>query len=278
MNIFKTIVLLTALTLLLVWVGGAIGGRGGMMIAFTFAVVLNFVSYWYSDKIVLMMYKAQPATETEVPGIFRIVRALTEKAKLPMPKIYVIPAPTPNAFATGRNPSHAAIAVTDGILQLLNEDELEGVLAHELAHVKNRDILISTVVATIAGTIFMLANMAKWAAIFGGRGGRRGGNALGLLAVAIVAPIAALLIQLAISRSEEYRADARGGKMSGKPLGLASALQKLHSSAQRLPMKNASPTTAHMFIVNPLSGRGMMSLFSTHPPVEKRVARLEEMA
>lgn len=281
MNMFKTAVLLTALTLLFIWIGGMIGGRGGMIIAFMFALVMNFVSYWFSDKIVLAMYRAQEATEMEVPAIFRIVKNLTQKANLPMPKVYIIPTDTPNAFATGRNPSRAAVAVTDGILRLLNEDELEGVLAHELAHVKNRDILISTIVATIAGAIFMLASMARWAAIFGGFGGRDrrgGGNVLALLLVAIVAPIAALLIQLAISRAREYQADQSGGKISGRPLGLANALRKLHAGVRRFPMRQASPTTAHMFIVNPLTGRGMASLFSTHPPMEQRVARLEDLS
>lgn len=282
MNMFKTAVLLTALTLLFIWIGGAIGGRGGMVIAFIFALVMNFVSYWFSDKIVLAMYRAQEAAEIEVPAVFRIVRSLTQKANLPMPKVYIIPTDTPNAFATGRNPSHAAVAVTDGILRLLNEDELEGVLAHELAHVKNRDILISTIVATIAGAIFMLANMARWAAIFGGFGGRDrrggGGNVLALLLVAIVAPIAALLIQLAISRAREYQADQSGGRISGNPLGLANALRKLHAGVHRFPMRQANPTTAHMFIVNPLTGKGMVSLFSTHPPMEQRVARLEDLS
>ncbi len=273
-------VLLTALTLLLVWVGGMIGGRGGMMIAFTFALVLNFTSFWFSDRIVLMMYKAQEAKEAEIPAVFRIVRELTQKASLPMPKIYIVPTQAPNAFATGRNPNHAAVAVTEGVLQLLNEDELEGVLAHELAHVKNRDILIGSIAATIAGAIFMLANMARWTAIFGGFGGRdrRGGSALGLLLVAIVAPIAAILIQLAISRAGEFRADEKGGRFCGKPQGLANALRKLHLSSQRTPMQKASPATAHMFIVNPLTGGGMARLFSTHPPVEQRVAKLEALA
>jgi len=278
MNMFKTMVLLTALTLLLVWVGGMIGGRNGMMFALVFAAVMNIGAYWFSDKIVLMMYRAKEAVEAEVPAVYRIVRNLTQAAGLPMPRVYIVPGPTPNAFATGRSPKRAVVAVTEGILQLLNEDELEGVIAHELAHIKNRDILISSIVATVAGAIFMLANMARWAAIFGigGRGGRRGGgNAIGLLAVAIVAPIAAMLIQLAISRSEEYRADASGGRISGKPLGLANALRKLHAGNKRFPIRGASPTTAHMFIVSPLNGGGMLRLFSTHPPVEERVARLE---
>ena len=279
MNIFKTAVLLTALTLLLVWIGGLIGGRTGMMYAFVFALIMNFVSYWFSDKIVLMMYRAQPAKEEEIPAVYRIVRGLAQKTGLPMPRIYIIPIATPNAFATGRNPKHAVVAVTDGILRLLNEQELEGVLAHEMAHVKNRDILIATIVATIAGAIFMLANMVRWSMMFGSRSRERNNsNAIMLLAVAILAPIAAMLIQLAISRSEEYRADETGARFCGKPLGLANALKKLESGVKQIPMQEGSPATAHMFIVNPFKGRDFAALFSTHPPVEKRVARLEALA
>lgn len=279
MNIFKTTLLLVCLTILLVWIGGALGGRSGMMYAFTFAVIMNFVSYWFSDKIVLFMYKAQPAKEEEVPAVYRIVRELTHKIGIPMPKIYIIPVPTPNAFATGRGPKHAVVAVTDGILRLLNEQELEGVLAHELAHVKNRDILIATIVATVAGAIYMIANMARWSMMFSGRSrDRNSGNAISLLLVAIVAPIAAMLIQLAISRSEEYRADETGAGFTGKPMGLANALKKLESGVRQIPMQEGSPTTAHMFIINPFKGRGFLALFSTHPPIEKRVARLEALA
>lgn len=279
MNIFKTAVLLLALTLLLVWIGGLIGGRSGMVVAFIIAVIMNFVTYWFSDKIVLFMYRAQAAKESEIPAVYRIVRNLTEKAGLPMPKIYIVPTPTPNAFATGRNPKHAVVAITDGILRLLNEQELEGVLGHELAHVKNRDILIATIVATIAGAIYMLANMARWSMMFGGRSrGRNNTNVIALLVVAIVAPIAAMLIQLAISRSEEYRADERGARFTGKPLGLANALKKLQVGVKQIPLTHGSPTTAHMFIVNPFRGQNFLALFSTHPPIEKRVARLEALA
>jgi len=279
MNIFKTAVLLTALTILFVLIGGFLGGRSGMLTAFMFAIVMNFVSYWFSSKIVLFMYKAKPAKEEEVPAVYRIVRGLTEKAQLPMPKIYIVPNPTPNAFATGRNPKNAVVAVTDGILRLLNEEELEGVLAHELAHVKNRDILIATIVATIAGAIFMLADMARWTMMFGGRSRERNNsNVIVLLVVSILAPIAAMLIQLAISRSEEYRADQTGAFFTKKPLGLANALKKLQLGVQHVPMAGGSPTTAHMFIVNPFRGRDFAALFSTHPPIEKRVARLEALA
>ncbi len=279
MNIFKTAALLVALTLLFVWVGNMIGGRSGMMIAFVFAIIMNFVSYWFSAKIVLFMYKAQPAKEEEVPAIYRIVRGLAEKANLPMPRIYIIPTATPNAFATGRNPNNAVVAVTDGILRILNEQELEGVLAHELAHVKHRDILIATIVATIAGAIYMVANMMRWSLMFSGRSRERNNsNLIALLVVAIVAPIAAMLIQLAISRSEEYRADESGAMFTRKPLGLANALRKLQIGVKQVPMTEGSPTTAHMFIVNPFSGRDFASLFSTHPSTEKRIARLEELA
>lgn len=278
MNIIKTTTLLILLTLLFVWIGGLIGGRNGMVTAFIFALVMNFVSYWFSDKIVLMMYKAKPATKEDLPAVHRIIRDLTMKQNMPMPKIYLIPTPTPNAFATGRGPNHAVVAVTNGILHLLNEQELEGVLAHELAHVKNRDILISTIVATIAGAIFMLANMARWSMMFGSRDrDRNNSNGIVLLIVAILAPIAAMLIQLAISRSEEYRADETGARLCGRPQGLASALKKLEAGVKQIPMATGSPTTAHMFIVNPFRGRDFAAMFSTHPPTEKRVARLEAL-
>lgn len=278
MNIFKTAVLLLALTLLLVWVGGMIGGRSGMTTAFAFAMLINFASYWFADKIVLFMYRAQPAKKEEVPEVYRIVKDLTLKTGLPMPRIYIIPTATPNAFATGRGPKHAVVAVTDGILRLLNAQELEGVLAHELAHIKNRDILIATIVATIAGAIFMLADMARWTMMFGGRSRERDrGNAIAVLIVAILAPIAAMLIQLAISRSREYGADETGAKFSGKPMGLANALKKLQAGVRQIPMAEGSPATAHMFIVNPFRGRDFAALFMTHPPIEKRVARLEAL-
>jgi heat shock protein HtpX len=279
MNSFKTALLLAALTGLLIMIGGAIGGKNGMVIAFLFAMIMNFGSYWFSDKIVLAMYRAQEVTEAEARELYGVVRNLAQKANLPMPRVYIIPGDTPNAFATGRNENHAVVAVTEGILRILNRDELEGVISHELTHIKNRDILIGSIAATIAGAITMLANMAQWAAIFGG--GRdneegEGGGIIGLLFMAIVAPIAALLIQMAISRSREYLADDGGAHVSGKPYGLASALEKLQRASIAVPM-NANPSTAHMFIVNPLSGRAMMNLFSTHPPIEERIERLRKM-
>ncbi len=276
-NFLKTAFLLTLLTLLLIWLGAAIGGRTGVIVAFCFALILNFVSYWYSDKIVLAIYRAQPAQEAEFPVLFRAVSDLTQAASVPMSKIYIIPTQTPNAFATGRDPNHAAVAVTHGILSVLSEDELRGVLSHEIAHVKNRDILIQTVVATIAGAISMIAYMARWTAFFGGGRGRRGGNIIGILVMSIVAPIVAMLIQLAISRTREYQADESGARISGAPLSLANALRKLTLASKRIPMRGANPNTAHLFIVNPLSGSGLVRLFSTHPPLEDRIARLERM-
>ena len=279
MNTLKTTFLLTALTLLLLFVGKAIGGNGGMMFALIMAGVMNFVSYWFSDKIVLRMYSAREVTEAEAPRLYRITNQLAMKAKLPMPKVYIIPGMTPNAFATGRNPQHAAVAATEGILQILNDEELEGVMAHELAHVGNRDILISSIVATIAGAISYLAHMAQFAAMFGGRrdDNEEGGNPMVMLAMAIVAPIAAMLVQMAISRSREYQADEAGARICRKPLALASALKKLHMGVAAIPM-HANTATAHMFIVSPLTGGGLMSLFSTHPPMEERVKRLEELS
>jgi heat shock protein HtpX len=269
------------MTVLLVLVGGWLGRGGGMVIAFAFALVMNAVSYWFSDKIVLAMYRAKPVTEAEAPGLYSIIHRLTTQAGLPMPKLYVVPGNMPNAFATGRNPSHAAVAVTEGLLGILDQDEVEGVLAHELAHVKNRDILIGTVAATLAGAIMMLSRMAQFAAIFGGYGGsrdnRNGGGVFGLLIAMIVAPIAALMVQMAISRSREYQADATGSQFSGKPLGLAHALVKLEHASQYVP-STASPATAHMFIVNPLHGGLLGGLFSTHPPIPERVNRLEAIA
>jgi heat shock protein HtpX len=279
MNGFKTMMLMMMLTLLLVYGGAALGGRQGMTFALLFAFLLNFVSYFFSDKIVLKMYRAREVSEAEAPVLYRIVRRLTQKAGMPMPKVYIIPDMSPNAFATGRNPQHAAVAATQGIMQILTEDELAGVMSHELAHVLHRDILISTVAATIAGAISYLAQMAQWAMIFGG--GRRSdddGNPIAALVMMIVAPIAAMLIQLAISRSREYSADEGGAKLLGNPIALADALKKLTRGAQVMPMQKTSPATSHLFIVNPLRGGGIMKLFSTHPPLEERIARLEAMA
>lgn len=279
MNYLKTGILLIVLTMLFVWIGSMLGGRDGAAFAFILALVMNFCAYWFSDKIVLSMYRAQQASESQVPELYRIVRELTEEAKMPMPKLYIIPQNTPNAFATGRNPKHAAVCVTHGIMDILNRDELKGVLAHELAHVKNRDILIMTITAVIAGAIMMLANMARWTAMFGGssRDRNRGGaNLLGLIVVSILAPLAAMLIQLAISRTREYAADAKGAGLAHSPYGLASALKKLDEASRYSRMK-ASPQTAHMFIVNPLSGDAIASLFSTHPPIQERIKRLQGM-
>jgi len=266
-----------ALTLLLIFVGNAFGGEQGMLVAFGLAVLMNFGTYWFSDKIVLSMYRAQPLHPSDNPTLFQITEELTSRAGLPMPKLYVIDNPQPNAFATGRNPQHAAVAVTSGILRVLSRDELQGVIAHELAHIKNRDILIGTVAATVAGAISMLASMAKWAMVFGGRASDRdGGNPIAAIVMMIVAPIAAMLIQLAISRSREFAADETAARSVGNPLGLASALRKLHVKTKQIPME-ASPATAHMFIVNPLSGSAFTKLFNTHPPVEERISRLEAM-
>jgi len=268
------------LTVLLVVVGNLIGGQSGMIMAFLLATVMNFGTYWFSDKIVLRMYGAQEVNESDRPRLFQLVRELTARAGLPMPRIYVIPNEQPNAFATGRNPEHAAVAVTEGILRNLPPEQLRGVLAHELAHVKHRDILIGTVAATIAGAISMLANMAQWAMIFGGGRGsddREGGSPVAGLVMMIVAPIAAMMIQMAISRSREFEADRGGSEISGDPLSLANALRRLEQKVEQIPMQ-ASPATAHMFIVSPLTGGGFTKLFSTHPPMEERIARLEAMA
>lgn len=280
MNTLKTVALLTFLTVLLVFAGGALGGRNGMIIAFAMALVMNFVSYWFSDKIVLAMYKAQPVTEAQAPDLHAMVRRLTQKAELPMPKVYIIPDASMNAFATGRDPEHGVVAVTEGIMRALDREELEGVIAHELAHIKHRDILTGTIVATIAGAISMMAQMAQWAMIFGG--GRRsdsdeGGSPIAALVMMIVAPIAAMMVQMAISRTREYEADKGGAAIAGNPYGLANALLKLERGAQVVPLHDAKPATAHMFIVNPLTGGGLMKLFSTHPPVAERVKRLKEM-
>lgn len=280
MNKFKTFVLMLALTLLFVWLGDMIAGRQGAVLAFLFAAAMNFFSYWFSDKLVLAMYRAKRVEPGAMPELDGIVSGLASRAGMPVPKLYVMDTPMPNAFATGRNKDHAAVAVTTGILNLLGRQELEGVIAHELSHINNRDILISSIAATIAGAIFMLSDMMRFAAFFGGMGGRDNdnrGNALGLLVGAIVAPLAAMVIQLAISRSREYMADESGAKLSGNPLGLANALRKLESASRSRPA-DIRPATAHMFIVNPLSGKSMLALFSTHPPIEERVKRLEAMA
>jgi heat shock protein HtpX len=280
-NTLKTFILLAGMTALLLAIGNAIGGRNGLTIALVFAGIMNFVGYWFSDKIALAMSGAQPVSEAEAPDLYRIVRELCMRADLPVPRLYVIPSPTPNAFATGRNPEHAAVAVTSGIMNILSRDELEGVISHELAHVKNRDILISSVAAVIAGAISQLAHIAQWAMIFGGMGRDRDdndrGGLLGGLAMIIIGPIAAMLIQMAISRSREYQADATGAKICGRPLSLANALRKLEDSNHRLPME-VNPAQAQMYIVNPLTAGGIATLFSTHPPMAERVKRLEEMS
>lgn len=279
-NTLKTGLLLAVLTILFLLIGEAVGGRNGMVMAFGFAVLMNFGAYWFSDKIVLRMYGAKEVSEAEAPALHGIVRRLSLAAGLPMPKVYVIPTDSPNAFATGRNPAHAAVAVTEGIMRILSSQELEGVLAHEMAHVRNRDILVGTIAATLAGAVMMLARFAQFAAIFGGgrdRDEEGGGGILGLLFLAIVAPLGAMLVQMAVSRSREYLADETGAKICGKPLSLATALEKISGFSREVPM-NASPATAHMFIVSPLTGGGLLSLFSTHPPVEKRVERLRAMA
>ena len=281
MNNTKTLMLLATLTALFIWVGQALGGQQGLMMGLIFAGVMNFGAYWWSDKIVLRMYGAQEVSENEASDLFRIVRNLAQQAGIPMPKVYIIPEDAPNAFATGRNPEHAAVAVTQGIMRALTREELAGVLAHELGHVKNRDTLIMTVAATLAGALSMIANMAAWGAMLGG--GRsddeEGGHhpIAGLVGV-IVAPIAASLIQMAISRSREFIADATGAKISGNPLALASALKKIEAWSREVPMTAGSPATAHMFIINPFSGGGLVRLFSTHPSTAERIARLEAVA
>jgi heat shock protein HtpX len=286
MNGLRTTILLALLTALLVWAGGMLGGQQGAVIAFVIAGAMNFISYWYSDKIVIKMYGGREVGPNDDPELYGLVQNIAQRAGLPMPKVYILPQDTPNAFATGRNPEHAAVAVTDGIRRILDKRELAGVLGHELAHVGNRDILVSTIAATLAGAISYIAQMAQWAAIFGGgqsrdRDGEGGGGMIGLLVMMIVAPLAAMLIQMAVSRSREYGADVGGAKTTGDPLALASALRKLHLGSQRIPLQASDATatsTAHLFIVNPLTGRGLASLFSTHPPMEERIARLEAMA
>ncbi len=275
-NWFRTTLLLGALTALIVLIGHLLGGQQGMIFAFILALGMNFFSYWYSDKIVLKMYRAREVTPQENPGLYDMVGHIANRANLPMPRIYIIPEDSPNAFATGRDPEHAVVAVTEGLLKLMDSKEIEGVLSHELAHIKNRDILIGSIAATMAGAIMIVASMARWTAFLGGgsdddEGGGLG--AMGLIVMSILAPIAALLIQMAISRSREYQADASGAGFAGQPNGLANALEKLGAYSQRLPMR-ASPQTAHMFIVNPLRGGNLATLFSTHPPLEDRIARL----
>lgn len=278
MNTIKTTALMAGLTVVLVWAGAAMGGKSGMTTALIFAFGINFVSYWFSDKIVLKMHGAREVSGDEAPDLHGMVRTLAHRAGLPIPKVYVIEQDQPNAFATGRNPEHGAVAVTTGIMSMLSMKELEGVIAHELAHIKNRDILISTVAASMAGAISYLAQMAQWAAIFGGksRDDEEDGSPVAAFAMMIVGPIAAMIIQMAISRSREYAADAEGARIAGNPGYLANALRKLQMGVQRIPME-VNPATSHMFIVNPLSGGGIISLFSTHPPMEERIARLESM-
>lgn len=280
MNTLKSVFLMTLMMVLFLLVGSLLGGKDGMIIAFIMSLGMNFFSYWFSDKIILTMYGARQVTETEAPMLYSIVRRLTTNAGIPLPKIYVINNPNPNAFATGRNPENAAVAVTTGILKILNDDELEGVIAHELAHIKYRDILLATIVATFVGTITFISRLAGWSMMFagGGRDRRDSGETIASLVLLIVAPIAAVILQLAISRTREFMADEGGAKISGKPLSLASALSKLEQAAQMVPMTNAGPSTAHLFIVNPLSGSSILKLFSTHPPIEERIARLKLIA
>ncbi|MBI5207769.1 MAG: zinc metalloprotease HtpX [Candidatus Firestonebacteria bacterium] len=282
MNNIKTFLFLSLLTSLLVIAGGALGGQNGMFFAFFFACIMNFVSYWFSDKIVLAMYKAREINEQDDTALFAIIKEVADKASLPMPKVYIINDHSPNAFATGRNPEHAAVAVTTGIMNLLTKEELKGVLGHEFAHIKNRDILIGTVAATIAGAISMLASIARWGLMFGGMGGRRdddrNSSPIAAIAMMIIAPIAAMLIQMAVSRSREYEADKDGALFSGSPKYLADALSNLESGVSRYPMVEANPATAHMFIVNPLrGGNSILKLFSTHPPIEERIEKLRKM-
>ena len=275
-NQFKTAMLLAAMTAFIILIGRMLGGQQGMVIAFILAGAMNFFSYWFSDRMVLSMYRAQEVDAAQAPELYAMVQRLSRNAGLPMPRVYIIPQDTPNAFATGRNPEHAVVAVTQGLMQLMGPTEIEGVLAHELGHIKNRDILIGTIAATMAGAVMMLASMARWSAIFGGgrSSDEEGGlGGIGLIVMSLLAPIGAMIIQMAISRSREYVADATGAAIAGRPDGLAAALEKLGAYSKRLPMQ-ANPSTAHMFIVNPLSGRSFQSLFSTHPPIEERVARL----
>lgn len=280
MNNFKVWLMMAGLSVILVLIGNAVGGSNGAILFFLISLGMNFFSYYYSDKVAIKMTRSQPVSEEEVPELYAIVRRLTQRAGLPMPRIYITPSPQPNAFATGRNPARAAVAVTEGLLRILNKTELEGVLAHELAHVKNRDVLVGTIAATFAGAISMLANIIQWGAIFGmGRSDdeQGGGSLIGGLLLAIIAPIAAMIIQMSISRSREYMADEDGARFAGNTGGLSNALLKLESAAHRIPMQ-VNPAASHMFIVNPLSGASMARLFSTHPPIEDRVKRLSELS
>ena len=281
MNVMKTGLLLSLLTVLLVAMGRLLGGAEGAATAFMFALVMNLGAYWFSDKLVLAMYRAKPLSEAEAPQVYRAVREIAARERVPMPKLYWLPTVTPNAFATGRSPQHAAVAVTAGLLQIMDAEELKGVLAHELSHVKNRDTLVMSVAAAVAGAITMLARWAQWGAMFGGRrDDRRSGGALQLVAlllIAVLAPLAAMLIQLAISRTREYGADAAGARLTGNPHGLADALEKLETAVRAHPLPDANPATAHLFIVNPLSGGAISRLFSTHPPIAERVRRLRSM-
>ena len=279
MNTLKTVFLMTFMTVLFLLIGTILGGREGLIFAFAIALVMNFISYWFSDKIVLMMYRAKEVSEAEAPRLYSIVSRVAIEAQIPLPRVFLIEDESANAFATGRNPNHAAVAATTGILKLLSDDELEGVLGHEFAHIKHRDILTGTIVATMVGTITMLARMAGWAMIFGGGSRDRRGNGLGDLALLILAPFAAVLVQLAISRSREFAADEGGSRITGKPLSLANALKKLETLSDQIPVQHASPATAHMFIINPLRGKGGISkLFRTHPPTEERIERLQQLA
>jgi heat shock protein HtpX len=281
MNQTKTFILMVVLTIILVALGSIIGGSSGGMIAFCIAFIMNFVSYWFSDKIVLKMSGAKPVAESEAPELYAIVASLAQKASIPMPKVFIMENESPNAFATGRNPEHGVVAVTTGIMRLLSREELEGVIAHELSHIKHRDILIQSVAATLAGAITMIANMARFTAFFGGGSSdddNGGGNIFSVIIFSVIAGFAAMLIQLAISRSREYLADAGGAQIAGNPLSLAGALKKLHMGVARTPMSNTNPSTAPLFIVNPFSARGVTALFSTHPPMEERIKRLEDMA
>jgi heat shock protein HtpX len=279
MNTMKTMVLMVSLTLMLVFIGGVLGGKSGMTFALLAAFAMNFIAYWFSDKIVLRMYGAREVNEREAPNLYGAVARLSQMAHLPMPTVYIIDQEQPNAFATGRNPEHGAVAVTTGIMRILSMGELQGVIAHELAHIRHRDILVGTIAATIAGVISYVAQMAQWAMIFGGRRNEEGQNTspIAALVMMIVGPIAAMMIQMAISRSREYGADQAGAHIAGNPLNLPGALRKLHMASQKIPME-ANPATSHMFIVNPLSGGGLLRLFSTHPPMEDRIARLEAMS
>lgn len=279
MNSVKTVGLMVLLMALMMLVGQLLGQEQGLMMAFAFSLLMNFGMYWFSDKIVLMTYGAREVTEQEAPKLYSTVRNLAQQAELPMPKVYLIPGDSPNAFATGRNPEHSAVAATEGIVRMLSEDELEGVIAHELAHIKHRDILTGTIVAAMAGTIMFLTRMAMFASFFGGGSrDRENSNPLGEILLLILAPIAAMLIQFAVSRSREFAADAGGAKICKRPLSLANALRKLEAGVERLPMENAGTATAHMFIVNPLRGGGVVKLFSTHPPIAERIERLQQLA